>query len=346
MLEYDNSAFYYFSITLLVIYLIPSTWYVVAEFVRAFLGSGELGAQARTSEEEQKAKKLKSKSTGWGRLKKPAYIINLVLTIFCWAIFLYLISLVKNDGEVSTFDPFTILGIEQGATPSDIKKAYRSLSLKFHPDKNPGNKKAEEIFMKVAKAYEALTDETAKENYEKYGNPDGKQALEVSIGLPRLLLDNPKVVLILYLIAMVIVIPVAVGLWYANSKQYGENNVKNRTYQIIYSLLQEGNRVKHMPEILAASDECQSINSKPDPANKTAIAQLYGKLKNDKLMVKPRCEAEVVLHGNLLLHAHMLKLRSMLNEVSNLPSIVAVAVDRLCSILSRHSHSARTWTRC
>ena len=62
--------------------------------------------------------------------------------------------------------------------------------------------------MMVAKAYEALTDPVAKENFEKYGNPDGKQSLEVSIGLPSWLLDgdNRNLVLMTYLIIMVGVI--------------------------------------------------------------------------------------------------------------------------------------------
>ena len=45
-----------------------------------------------------------------------------------------------------------------GAEAREIKRAYRSLSLQYHPDKNPGNKMAEDMFMKIAKAYEALTD--------------------------------------------------------------------------------------------------------------------------------------------------------------------------------------------
>ena len=65
--------------------------------------------------------------------------------------------------------------------------------------------------MMVAKAYEALTNPVAKENWEKYGNPDGKQSLAVSIGLPEFLLntDNRNLVLLTYLIVMVVVIPYA-----------------------------------------------------------------------------------------------------------------------------------------
>jgi translocation protein SEC63 len=168
MLEYDNSAFYYFALTLLCFYLIPGVWYIVSEVVRAFFGSGEIGAKPRTALENDKADKLKKETTGLKRLKKTTFIVNLILVIICGLIFLYLVNLVRNDGEVSTFDPYSILGIEQGISVGDIKRAYRKLSLKYHPDKNIGDKAAEEMFMKIAKAYEALTDETSKENYEKY----------------------------------------------------------------------------------------------------------------------------------------------------------------------------------
>ena len=66
--------------------------------------------------------------------------------------------------------------------------------------------------MLIAKAYEALTDETAKANWEKFGNPDGKQSLEVSIGLPTFLLDGQwkYVILLSYLFGMVVIIPTLV----------------------------------------------------------------------------------------------------------------------------------------
>lgn len=304
MLEYDNSAFYYFAITLLTIYILPGTWYALSEFVLAFAGSGEVGSKARTQSESAKANQLKRESTGFTRLDTTAYKVNLVFLLIAWVCFLYLMAMVVNDGEVNTFDPYTILGVAQGVATSEIKKAYRKLSLKYHPDKNIGDKNAEEMFMRIAKAYEALTDEASKENYEKFGNPDGKQALEVSIGLPRIILDNPKVVLVLYLIAMVVVIPSAVGLWYANSKQYGEKNIKYDTYNAFYTLLQETFRIKNLPEVIAASAECRAINT-PQPSDNEPMGLLYASMKSSELMVKPKIEHPVVLRGNLLLHAHV-----------------------------------------
>jgi translocation protein SEC63 len=183
----------------------------------------------------------------------------------------------------------------------------------YHPDKNPNDKAAADVFMKIAKAYEALTDEVSKENYEKYGNPDGKQAMEVSIGLPTFLLENPKVVLVFYLIAMVVVIPSVVGWWYSNSKQYGEKNVKYETYNAFYSLLKESDRAKNLPEVLASSAECREVNS-PKPQDNQVMGALFDKMKSK--MLKQTYEHPVILRGNVLLHAHFLQKAASLSPVS------------------------------
>lgn len=59
------------------------------------------------------------------------------------------------------------------------------MSLVYHPDKNQDDPLAASRFMQITRAHAALTDETAKRNYEKYGNPDGPQTTKVGIGLPR-----------------------------------------------------------------------------------------------------------------------------------------------------------------
>jgi translocation protein SEC63 len=111
MLEYDNSAFYYFAITLLSLYLIPGGWYALSEVYRAFIAGGEAGTKPRTDLEKEKAAKLKKETTGFARLYKYTFIVNLVLLVAAFSLFVYLIRLVQSDGEVNTFDPYQILGI-------------------------------------------------------------------------------------------------------------------------------------------------------------------------------------------------------------------------------------------
>jgi molecular chaperone DnaJ len=67
-------------------------------------------------------------------------------------------------------DYYRILGVARNATPEDIKKAYRKLALKYHPDRNPGSKEAEENFKEAAEAYEVLHDPEKRRLYDLYGH--------------------------------------------------------------------------------------------------------------------------------------------------------------------------------
>lgn len=67
-------------------------------------------------------------------------------------------------------DYYEILGIDKSADANAIKKAYRKKAIEFHPDKNPGNKEAEENFKTAAEAYEVLSDANKKARYDQYGH--------------------------------------------------------------------------------------------------------------------------------------------------------------------------------
>ncbi|MEN8777364.1 MAG: molecular chaperone DnaJ [Polaribacter sp.] len=74
-------------------------------------------------------------------------------------------------------DYYEILGISKSASQAEIKKAYRKMAIKYHPDKNPDDKTAEEKFKLAAEAYEILSDENKKARYDQYGHAafDGPQ---------------------------------------------------------------------------------------------------------------------------------------------------------------------------
>jgi len=69
-------------------------------------------------------------------------------------------------------DYYKILGVSKSATPEEIKKAYRKLALKFHPDKNKGDKAAEEKFKEINEAYAVLSDTEKKKQYDTFGSSE------------------------------------------------------------------------------------------------------------------------------------------------------------------------------
>lgn len=66
-------------------------------------------------------------------------------------------------------DYYSILGVDKDASQKEIRKSYRALAMMHHPDRNPGNKKSEEMFKKVAEAYEVLSDTNKREQYDRGG---------------------------------------------------------------------------------------------------------------------------------------------------------------------------------
>ena len=70
---------------------------------------------------------------------------------------------------LTRIDYYQLLGVSRGASKSEIKKAYKTMSLKYHPDKNQGDPKAEEMFVKISQAYEVLSDDEKRQVYDRYG---------------------------------------------------------------------------------------------------------------------------------------------------------------------------------
>ncbi len=71
---------------------------------------------------------------------------------------------------MSKRDYYSVLGVSKGASEKDIKKAYKKLAMKYHPDKNPGDAKAEASFKEIKEAYEILTDTDKRRQYDQFGH--------------------------------------------------------------------------------------------------------------------------------------------------------------------------------
>lgn len=252
--RYDDSAFVYFALSVLVIILVPTTLSYVKKWKKAFGSqySGLCGCDTC----RVKAKNLQVQS------RRPGIvgILKFVLWALLWALFLYLVFAVSHsdaDSVAATqFDPYDILGLSPGADEDEIKKAYRKLSLIWHPDKNPSEEAAEK-YITISKAYNTLTDPAVREKWEKYGNPDGPQAMFVGIALPSFLVDskNSYLVLGLYVVFLVIVFPsIAIWLW-QRQKELAPNQVNRKTMMYFFQVLRETMRFKFLVDVMSLTYE-------------------------------------------------------------------------------------------
>ena len=76
---------------------------------------------------------------------------------------------------MSKKDFYSVLGVQRGASPEEIKKSYRKLAMKYHPDKNQGDKKSEEKFKELSEAYDVLSDTQKREAYDQFGHASSQQ---------------------------------------------------------------------------------------------------------------------------------------------------------------------------
>ena len=80
------------------------------------------------------------------------------------------LSIFRSTLIMAKKDFYEVLGVPRTATTDEIKAAYRKLALKYHPDRNPGNKEAEEKFKEAAEAYEVLSDAQKRKTYDQFGH--------------------------------------------------------------------------------------------------------------------------------------------------------------------------------
>ncbi|XP_011035368.1 PREDICTED: dnaJ protein ERDJ2A-like [Populus euphratica] len=229
--EENSALFPIFIITIMAIPLVP---YTVMKLCRAASKKSKI-SHCNCSECLRSGKYRKSI---FKRISKFSTCSNLTL-ILLWVVMIFLVFYIKNmSREIQVFDPFVILGLEPGASDSEIKKNYRRLSIQYHPDKNP-DPEANKYFVEfITKAYQALTDPISRENYEKYGHPDGRQGFKMGIALPQFLLDIDGAsggILLLWIVGVCILLPLVIAVIYlSRSAKYTGNYVMHQTLSAYY----------------------------------------------------------------------------------------------------------------
>eukprot|EP01112_Ceratiomyxa_fruticulosa_P008389 TRINITY_DN2175_c0_g1_i1.p1 TRINITY_DN2175_c0_g1~~TRINITY_DN2175_c0_g1_i1.p1 ORF type:complete len:722 (+),score=184.14 TRINITY_DN2175_c0_g1_i1:199-2364(+) len=312
--HYNDSAFNYFILLVLSFILLPSTY--------VFLKNRLFAKRIPQCTCPACVEKNKTHSTSNALPSLGSFVKGALLVIFWIVLFVTLANIINNYGEhvvAEPYNPYDVLGLDTSANMEEVKKAYRKLSLIYHPDRNQDDPEvAHEKFIAISKAYDALTDPAVRENVEKYGNPDGPQPVTVGIALPSWLVkrDNTGFVLFVYIFFLVVLIPSVVWVWWRSHKKGSTPKVTQNTVGLYFHKMEEASRVKMLCELVSASEENQTIPLREsDEVNLTKVMKQIPIAHVMKK--KPRFDAPYVIKTNALLYIQMSRLQNQLTPQLN-----------------------------
>mmetsp|Transcript_15025 Transcript_15025/g.42165 ORF Transcript_15025/g.42165 Transcript_15025/m.42165 type:complete len:747 (+) Transcript_15025:116-2356(+) len=298
----SSPLFAIFVLSLMVLFLVPYTLYKMC-------GSSEAETHKAWVGKDGKRKKSLGQRLG-GMFTRG----NIILMVMWGLVALLLLYIQTSQTEIAPFDPFSIMGLPTDASEKEIKKAYRALARDTHPDKNPDDPKANEKFDLLVKAYKALTDEVARENYVKYGHPDGPQAMNIGVALPTIFFNADKKtqpLMLLGLVGVGILLPLAVAACYLSSsnKYAGPNQVQHETLALWLTHhkfgIKESQGLRRIPDTLVVAKEFIDMPVPSDQALaldelKKLVTRFHPDLKDVKKDFWKRKSSIVKVHMLLL----------------------------------------------
>jgi translocation protein SEC63 len=320
-LAYDDTAFYYFASSVLICIAVPWTISVIrnllfpgqSQIEKDFPAKARSGSRFHYCQSTEMVDKVDRARQEARRCTTSGVVLTVLkvgVLFLIWLMLWGVVTQLGHEKEIKKFDPFDILDVAHSASAAEIKKAHRKLSLTHHPDKNPNDPLAASRFIMITKAYQALTDEVAKRNWEKYGNPDGPQTTKVGIGLPRFLLqkENHVMILCIFFFFLLFAVPMVAILYYQRTKNYAANGVLLETLHFLGYYINESTRVKNCPELLAASAE--SRNMVPRPSDNAQMKPLSQNVVEHK---KRQFNVPIICKNQFLIYAHMQRLHHLMS---------------------------------
>ncbi|OMJ85417.1 hypothetical protein SteCoe_13257 [Stentor coeruleus] len=189
---------------------------------------------------------------------KLCIFISLVFIGILLSGFIYSIgSIVSSEKPQQPFDPYEILSLSHTSTEKEVKTAFRELSKKYHPDKNPDY---QDYYILITKAYKTLTDPEAKFNYEKYGNPDGPTGFRLSFGLPKFLFKQEnQIPILLGFLLIIVIVPCGIVMWMRGGGELDKNGVSQQNLPIYISLVHDSLNYKQLLYMISLSVEFRNL---------------------------------------------------------------------------------------
>ncbi|GHJ86064.1 hypothetical protein NliqN6_2466 [Naganishia liquefaciens] len=275
-LAYDDSGILaaYFGLTCLSFVLLPTTFVTLR---KSLLGDEKSRAAKNECSCQECRAKVKSMKKAEAKSIFSKRYLALLLGWIIFAALCYYISQAPSAGS-TVYDPFEILGIPSSSDEAFIKKHFKRISLKFHPDKiklaeNQTKEEADAHFVDLTKAYKALTDDVTRENLQKYGNPDGVQSREETIAIPKWIVEgnNGIFVLAAYGLGLGGVLPWLVGRWWFSQRGLTKDGALSSTAEIFFHDLTEDISLSGLLGLLASAVEIREV-----------LAKTTGKSKKEK----------------------------------------------------------------
>ncbi|XP_018652708.1 DNAj-related [Schistosoma mansoni] len=255
-------------------------------------------------------------STPLKRLKK---IMIKAAFVAGWGIFfllVYKLTLIEPDN--SGFDPFLVLGLDKDASPKDIRSAYKKLSLLNHPDKGGDPKR----FIQISKAYNALTNEESRKNWEEYGNPDGPGAAHFGIALPKWMVQKENFYLVIgaYILLFMMILPISVGVWWYNTMKFSNNNVLLDTIRYFCGAFMRSPYMA-MPRIIKVLSTAYEFNPNYNkeiicrPSDNTELPPLIMQIPFFTIFKKAIVGSPYSVKARALIYAHLERLELPANTL-------------------------------
>ncbi|ORZ36855.1 Sec63 Brl domain-domain-containing protein [Catenaria anguillulae PL171] len=254
--SYDDTGVYfaYFVVSVLTLILLPASYSWIAGRSQSFAKASSCQCSQCKAKFNANRKRDRQASWAW-RFSKT------VLILTGWSIVGYLgyVIYVTEIETPTQWDPWKVLGVAQSATKSEIRRAYRALSLTQHPDKveDALKSKANEIFADISKAYKTLTNAEAFKKFEEWGDPDGKGSFSMGIALPTAIVaaHNSPWVLLAYGLVFGGLLPWRIGKWWYKTRKYTKDGVLSKSMGTLFKRTHEETGLKSMMVTLAQCAE-------------------------------------------------------------------------------------------